>query len=314
MREYSPGNPLVFCHIPKCAGNSLRGGLITALQPELVVRRVDLALLGGYDDLDRLRATARKTFVFSPDDIPGDATFVTGHLSPGTTMARFPDADHITTLRNPRLRVVSQWIHSRSLSELDLRHWGGLSEAFRVGRLPFLEYLQHEMIAPNVDSTITRFLVWPHPLLRRDRFIEERHDDELLAVAIDRLDRFAHVGLVENPSFLAELGAWLGHKVPDSRLNERTSIPPKRRPDMAAEMSPSAVELLDHRTRIDRRLWMHIAGKTLDADADEVLQASWDQSIDRYAIALENPGGGRPVRRAAEALYELKARLGFRSR
>src|SRR5688572_25724517 len=158
MREYSPGNPLVFCHIPKCAGNSLRAGLIEALQLEHFVRGVDLALLAGYDNLDALSPTARRTFIFSPEDLPADVAFVTGHISPGTTMARFPDADHITSLRNPRLRVVSQWIHSRSLSELDLRHWGGLAEAFRVGQLPFQEYLQHEMIAPNVDNTITRFL------------------------------------------------------------------------------------------------------------------------------------------------------------
>jgi hypothetical protein len=309
MREYSPGNPLVFCHIPKCAGNSLRGALIQALQPEQVVRGVDLALLAGYDDLDALSPAARKTFVFSPEHLPADATFVTGHISPGTTMARFPGADHITSLRNPRLRVISQWIHSRSLSELDLRHWGGLAEAFRVGRLPFQEYLQHEMIAPNVDNTMTRFLAWPHPLLHRSRFIEERDDDEILAVAIDRLDRFGHVGVVENPMFLTQLGDWLGVELQEMRLNERTSIPAKRRPDFRAEMNPSTVDLLDHRTRLDRLLWAHVASKTLDADADQVLESTWQKSIDRYAEAPENAGGGRPIRQAAEAFYELKHRL-----
>lgn len=309
MREYSPGNPLVFCHIPKCGGNSLREALIEALQPELVVRRSDLALLGGYDDLDALSPAARASLVWSPDELPADATFVTGHLCPGTTMARFPGADHITGLRNPRLRVASQWIHSRALSELDLRHWAGLGEAFRVARLPFAEYLQHEMIAPNIDNTIVRFLTWPHPLLEPARFIDERHDDELLAAAIGRLDQFAQVGVVENPSFLADLGAWLGADLRDSRLNERTSISRKRRPDFAAEMTASTVELLDHRTRIDQRLWTHVASKSLDADPGQVLQSSWEKSLDRYANAPETSVESRPVRQAVEALYELKHRF-----
>ena len=313
MRVYAPGDPLVFCHIPKSAGSSLQAALIKALQPERVAGGVDLALLGGYD-LDGLSAKTRSSFIFSPEELPADATLVTGHLSPGTTMSRFPDADHMTTLRSPRLRVVSQWIHSRALSEFDLRHWGGSAGvAFRAGRQPFLEYLQTEMIAPNVDNTITRFLTWPHPLLQRTTFIAESHDDELLAAAIDRLDRFAHVGVVENPSFLADLGAWLGRELPNSRLNERTSIPRSRRPDLTAEMSPSTIELLDHRTRLDRQIWTHVASKALDVDPDRVLQASWDKSMDRYANLLENPGERRPVRQAVEAVYEFKARLGSRS-
>lgn len=312
MREYAPGHPLVFCHIPKSAGTSLQAALIEALQPELVVRGVDLALLGGYD-LDTLGSKWRSMYIFDPEELSADAAFVTGHLSPGTTMSRYPDADHMTTLRNPRLRVVSQWIHSRALSEFDLRHWGSAGAAYRIGRQPFVEYLQSEMIAPNVDNTITRFLTWPHPLLQRSTFIPTSHDDELLAAAIDRLDQFAHVGVVENPSFLADLGAWLGRELPNSRLNERTSIPRSRRPDLAAEMSPSTIELLDHRTRLDRQIWTHVAGTTLDVDPDQLLQASWKKSIDRYASALENPGERRPVRQAVEALYEFKARLGSRS-
>lgn len=312
MREYSPGNPLVFCHIPKSAGSSLRGALIEALHPEFVVSGVDLALLGGYDDLDALDDVASRTFVFSPEDLPADATLVAGHLSPGTTMMRFPDADHITTLRNPALRVVSQWIHTRSVSEFDLRHWEGLAGAFRVARRPLLDYLQHEMIAPNVDNTITRFLTWPHPLLERTRFIDERHDHELLDAAIKRLDQFAHVGVVENPSFLKDLGAWLGHELQDTRLNERTSMPRKRRPDLAAEMTSSTTDLLDYRTRLDRKLWTYVADRTLDADPDLVLQNSWEKSIDRYSNAIENRGTTRPIRQTVVALYELKTRLGSR--
>jgi hypothetical protein len=312
MREYPPGRPLVFCHIPKSAGSSLTAALIASLQPPHPVVGVDLTLLGGYE-LEGLSAVVRAGIILSPEDLPADATFVAGHISPGTTMERYPDADHITTLRNPRNRVASQWIHSRALSEFDLRHWGSVGTAFRLGRLPFAQYLQQEIIAPNVDNTITRFLAWPHPLLQRAAFIEERHDDELLAVASARLRQFAHVGVVENRSFMAELGAWLGRDLPDVRENERSSIPRKRRPDLDAELSPSTVDLLDHRTRLDQRIWAEVVRDSLDEDPMDVLQSSWEKSIARYDSVMDNRGESRPVRQAVVALYELKARIASRT-
>jgi hypothetical protein len=312
MREFSPGHPLVFCHIPKSAGTSLTAALVEVLQPTRFVGGVDLTLLGGYE-LDGLSTVVRAGIIGSPEDLPDDATLVAGHISPGTTMARFPDTDHVTTLRNPRNRVASQWFHSRAMSEWDLRHWGTVGTAFRLGWLPFAEYLQQEIIAPNVDNTITRFLAWPHPLLKPSAFIEERHDDDLLAVAMGRLEQFAHVGVVENESFMAELGAWLGRDLPDLRQNERTFIPRKRRPDMDAEMVPGTVELLDHRTRIDRQLWAHVVSRSLDDDPSELLQSSWEKSISRYAVAMDQRGESRPVRQAVVALYELKARIGSRN-
>jgi hypothetical protein len=309
MREFPPGRPLVFCHIPKSAGTSLTAALVEVLQPERLVVGVDLTLLGGYE-LDGLGAIVRAGIIASPDDLPADATLVAGHISPGTTMTRFPDADHVTTLRNPRNRVASQWIHSRAMTEWDLRHWGTVGTAFRLGWLPFADYLRQEVIAPNVDNTITRFLAWPHALLKRDAFIEERHDDELLAVAMDRLEQFDHVGVVENPAFLAELGAWLGRDLRDTRQNERAFIPPRRRPDLDEEMSPSTVDLLDHRTRIDRQLWFHVAGKALGDDPDDLLRSSWEKSIARYAGAMDHRDESRLRRKIAVALYELKARIG----
>jgi hypothetical protein len=318
MREYSPGHPLVFCHIPKSAGTSLTAALIEALQPSRPVVGVDLTLLGGYE-LDGLSAIVRAGIIARPEDLPQDASLVAGHISPGTTMARFPDADHITTLRNPRSRVASQWIHSRAMSEWDLRHWGTVGTAFRLGWLPFADYLQQDIIAPNVDNTITRFLAWPHPLLQRSAFIEERHDDELLAVARGRLEHFANVGVVENPLFLAELGAWLGRELPDMRQNERTFIPRKRRPDLDVELSASTVDLLDHRTRLDQQVWADVVRRSLDEDPQDILRSSWEKSISRYADAMDQPAESRPltprgvVRPAVVALYELKARIGSRS-
>ena len=315
MREYGPGHPLVFSHIPKTAGTSLRSVLQQSLQPAVFVQGVDTALLGGYDNLDAISPVMRAAFYVEPSDLPADATLVAGHIGPGTTMARYPGADHITFLRTPQLRAISQWLHGRSVSEFDLRHWGPASEAFRVARLSLRDYLQHSMIAPNIDNTITRFLAWPHPLLARTAFIDEAHDDEVLGAALARLAEFAHVDVVENPAFIAGLGSWLGRELPETRLNERTTVPRRMRPDLAAELSGGTRALLDHRTRLDRAVWEHVVRRVLpDEQPTALLEGAVQQAIERYAAMLDAPREPLTARRAVERAYEVGLRLDPRRR
>jgi hypothetical protein len=309
MHQYGPGNPLIFSHIPKTAGTSLHAALRTVIRPTVDVTGLDLSLFGGYDDLGSLRSTARSAVYATPEDLPADATLVAGHIAPSTTMTRYPGADHITVLRVPQVRLLSQWMHSRSLSEFDLRHWGAAAEAFRIGRRPLHEYLRHTMIAPNIDNTITRFLVWPHPLVPRLDFIRDNDDDELLDAALRRLDAFGHVNVIENADFITELGGWLGCTLPTTQLNERTYVPERMRPDFDVELDRSTRDLLDHRCRIDARVWEHVLARVrADADPVEVLEATVQRSKDRYATMPSKSHTQRPVRRAVERLYDVQAR------
>ncbi|GAA3670619.1 hypothetical protein GCM10022237_32970 [Nocardioides ginsengisoli] len=306
MSAPSPQRPLVFNHIPKCAGTSARNAIIAALPPDTTtVYRVDVSLVGGYDRFDALRPQAAATFVHSPEQMPLGAAFVTGHVSPGTTRPRYDERQEVTILRAPRLRVLSQWVHSRALSDFDLRHFGHAgSIAFRVARGGLGDYLEHAMIAPNIDNTITRFLTWPHALLSPTEFIEDKYDDELLDAALESLDRFDHVGLVEDPHFLDNLGAAIGLALPETRLNERVSVPRRRRPNLGPELDQRTRELLARRTRLDEQVWAHAARKVLpDADPGQVLDAAWDKALQRYDAALNAPYESRPVRRAAELAY-----------
>lgn len=315
MREYAPGRPLVFNHIPKTAGSTITAALEQILKPAVFVRGLDRALVGGYDDLDAVKPSARTPFFMSPEDLPADATMVAGHIAPGTTMPRYPHGDHITLLRAPHTRLISQWLHGRSVSEFSLRHWGPSAEAFRVARLPLAGYLQHTMLAPNVDNTITRFLAWPHPKLHPTTFIDEADDDELFAAAVERLDAMAHVDVVENPDFIARLGEWLGHELPQSRLNERTSVPPRMRPDLAAELRGGTREALEHRLRIDNRVWEHVARQTMPgADTDKIREAALQKTVDRYAAMLTEPSGPVTLRSVVERTYEIGVRFDPRRR
>ena len=304
MREYGPGNPLVFNHIPKTAGTSLRAALRQALQPTVVVEGFDGSLFGGYDDISDVAPAMRDTVFLSPEALPADATLVAGHISPYTTQTRYPGADHITFVRSPQVRLLSQWIHSRSVTEFNVRHWGAAAEAFRVGWGSLADYLQHENVAPNVDNTIVRFFAWPHPLLKKTSFITEDQDDELLAAALERLETIGFVGLVENPQFIDDLSAWLGTDLADTRLNERATVPKAMRPDLALELSDGTRELLDHRCRIDVRLWEHVAANAIpDADTDAVLRGAIDKALRRYDEMLQEPDHRKPLRRVVEGMY-----------
>ena len=311
MRSYGPGNPLVFSHIPKSAGTSLGAALEQVLQPKVTVPGgIDTALFGGYDDLDHISPVFRAGIYLTPDDMPADAELVTAHVSPGTTTVRYPGADHISVLRVPQVRFLSQWLHSRSLSDFTLRRWGPTGDAFRAGRLPIREYLAHPKVAPSVDNTITRFLAWPHPALHRMEFIPESDDDALYERALERLDSFAHVNLVENPRFLADISVWLGADLPQVQLNERTSVLPKYRTDLAGELDPQTRELLDHRHRIDVRLWKHVAAQVLpDTDPDVVLAKAFDKAVKRYNEVLHAPYDASLLRRTVYAAWDIKTTL-----
>lgn len=306
MREYGAGRPLVLSHIPKTAGTSLAAALRESLQPPVFVFGLDTSLFGGYDDIASIRPTMRSMIFLEQDDLPADATLVAGHIAPATTMGRYPGADHVTVLRVPQIRVISGWLHSRSVSELSLRHWGPSADAFRVGRLPLADYLWHRKIAPSIDNTITRFLTWPHPSVPKLDFIDEKDDDELFAAAVARLDQFGHVNITENPNFMAELGGWLGRELPGTRLNERASVPPRMRPVLRAELTGPTRELLDDRCRIDARIWKHVATRVLPGtDVDTALEAGLNDALDRYAEMLRRPDTRTRVRRIVERGYEL---------
>ncbi|HKC27870.1 MAG TPA: hypothetical protein VKB75_07640 [Jatrophihabitans sp.] len=315
MREYEPGKPLVFSHIPKTAGTSLRMALAAALHPAVFVQGVDTSLLAGYDDLDAISPAERASLYVTPDELPADATLVAGHIGPATTMARYPDAEHVTMLRAPQVRILSQWLHGRSLTEFDLRHWGPNAEAFRLARQPLARYVEHRMLAPNIDNTITRFLAWPHPALSRTEFIAESDDDALLAAALDRLDAFEHVNLVENPEAMRQLGDWLGRDLPPTHANERTTVPRRMRPDLAAELNPRTRELLAYRTRIDTRVWTHVAARLLpEADPKHLLARALQRSLERYTTVLAQPAQPLTLRRVVAGAYGVATRLDPRRR
>lgn len=307
-RTYAPGRPLVFNHIPKTAGTSLRDALVECLEPEVMFVGLDSYAFGSLADLDSIDPRARAQVAASPDELPPDASFVSGHITPATTMARYPESDHLTVLREPQARLVSLWLFNRAHTNFMLRHWGGLMDSLRACRVPLVDYLNNPLVAAYMDNAVTRFLVWPHPLAPDKDFIDASADDELFAAALERLDRYAFVGLVEDRDLVGKLGAWLGRDlVTYRRTSEHLPLPRGLRPDVEREVS-AAKDVLRIRSRIDMRVWNHLVRTMMPETEPAALSArTLQDTVRRHQTAVAQAPPMGFLMSAVEHAYNISA-------
>ncbi|HEX3562668.1 MAG TPA: hypothetical protein VHU24_07500 [Solirubrobacterales bacterium] len=310
MREHRPQIPLVFTHIPKTAGTSLREAVVASLKPEVVFNGFGRAALGSFSDVDSLHPSIRRLIALDPAELPADAQFISGHIAPSETRARFPEADHFTVLREPRVRLVSNWLFARAHSDFNLRRWGGLATWMRAARSDLSDYIDNPHVAAHVDNVSVRFLLWPHDLIPSDDFIDPIHDDELFDQAVAMLDTYAYAGIVEDPDYVTDLGEWLGRPLTLERLQQVSGLPQPDSPDLAAEVAGGGADLLRWRTRIDARLWSHLAARAFPADElEEVRERAYQDAVGRYSILVTRPVRQSYPRRILEGSYSLATRL-----
>ncbi|MBV8587961.1 MAG: hypothetical protein JO308_16860 [Verrucomicrobia bacterium] len=102
-------------------------------------------------------------------------------------------------------------------------------------------------------------LLGPHRLIPEDDLIEERNGDTLLTEALQALNVFAFVDVLENPLLTLNLQNWLGQSFVYDVLNETKSTPKAVRSVLHEELTAECFELLERRTRPDAQLWFAIA-------------------------------------------------------
>lgn len=291
----APGRPLILNHIPKTAGTSLTEGLINAVQPTAPFHGIDRCALGPFEDVDKLSRWVRRRIIMTPEDIPADADAVFGHIGPATTTARFPVANRLTVLREPRSRLVSHWLFSRAYTNFQLRFFGAWGDYVKTARRPLAEYLANDDVAFYTDNLITRFLVWPNPLTPVDAFIDPRHDAELVDLAIAGFDAFDFIGVIEDPKMKGDLAAWLGCELVLPSSNSSPALPKSLRCDVPAE-AVAAADLIEARSRIDGLVWDALAERVgfVDVGGGEAERDRiYDVTIDRHR---RNPIGVRRSR------------------
>ena len=106
-------------------------------------------------------------------------------------------------------------------------------------------------------------LLWPHRLVPEGDFIDPRFDNQLLQEAGARLQKFAFVDVVENPRFSADLEHWLGRPFHYRWSNETPPSPSTDKSPFHILLNSELFDLLETRSRLDLKLWLLIARKSI---------------------------------------------------
>jgi Sulfotransferase domain len=195
-----------FMHIPKCGGVSVRATLEAALPSgSLAEKRSEPSSFSSFDDFDRLHPEARAQVAATDAEIRAlaDHRAICGHFSLQTLEALAPRANIATVLREPRARVISQYLFMRLKPALRT-YWA----AYRFhtpaeGR--FAEFLSEPRVAMATDNRICRQVLYGDPRIRDGRFIETGDLEGVAEAAWDRLKDLGFVGILELPD-----EAWRG--------------------------------------------------------------------------------------------------------
>jgi len=254
--------PLAFMHIPKTSGSSLIAGLREVLPSTTCIGGFDLSMFGAFDVLEKVDPKVRESIY--PDVLPpiGGRDFVAGHFAYSTLAKSCPDARVMTVLREPRSRILSLWMYWRAVADDALSAWGTWRDTVRVARQPLLDFLNHPEAACQTDNVAVRMLLWPHPLIPDAGFIDSASDQCMAGKAAARLKSFAFADVIENPQFEENVRIWLARPFVYPRVNE-THMPPELRVRLRDELTQEALRLLEHRSRLDRPLWLALASERI---------------------------------------------------
>jgi hypothetical protein len=266
-KTYQSG-PIAFMHIPKTCGTALTSSLRQSLLPSAALLNCfDHSLFGTFDDFASFDENLRRQIYGPQNMLPGQAEFVAGHMAFSTLRAAYPDAAFVTVLREPHCRLLSLWLFWRRHTDADLQAWARWADRVKISRQPLAAFLSDPTLACQTDNVALRMLLWPNPLIRGDRFIDEADDPTLLRAAIARLAEFSFAGIVEDENLAARLRHWLNRPFELTRENQATSYDGLLRTRLIDEVNPLAHGLLGHRSRLDSQLWM-LTGKRHLPEAD----------------------------------------------
>lgn len=282
--RFDPERPILLLHVPKTGGTALRNSLVGALAPATVIGGFDRCLFGGFGAFDTIAASERRHVYLTTGDVPRDGALVAGHLALGTLLAAYPAGQLVVTLREPIARLLSHWTYWRGRSDDDLSPYGEWGDTVRTARAPLREFLDDPRAACQTDNVAIRMLLWPHPAIPVDGFIDPAADAALIDEALRRLNLFAVAEIVEGPPH-ALLQAWLGCRVSDEMANRTAATPAGFTTRLDDELTPTALDRLHRGTRLDLGLWRRLAAGVVD-DVEALRSRALLRAVARQAALL----------------------------
>jgi Sulfotransferase family len=286
---FDPTRPLVFMHVPKSAGISIMRALVSALQPKSAVSAgFDRSLFGKLSNFRDFNEEVRKLIYIETNELPQRADLFGAHMSFSTLIRSFPDAQFLTTIREPISRLLSLWVYWRSHTDEQLAFWGAQwGECLRSSRNPLINFLNERKVACQTDNQLVRMLLWPHSLIPDDDFIKTEHDVFLVQEAISKLEQYFNLDLVENPELESNFAKWLARPFTLGRYNETGKVPQPLRTQLADELTSNAWLLLDARSRLDLALWRAVAiNRVSQADICFLRREAIARTVSRLSVQM----------------------------
>ncbi len=275
--------PLVFMHIPKCAGTAIDKCLRDGAPSDRQFNLLGPTLYGDFDDYDSFGPEVRGWIHEAGNDCPQDIDYVAGHAGARWFDRAYPNGQKITFLREPKMRILSHWLYWRTFSEAERSYWGTYSPRLDLAMSDLETFIGAPQLASQVDNVFVRMLLYPHPLVPGGDFISPEHDATLAAEAIAAIDRFGFVGLVEDRDLIPKLQAWLGRPLTLTAENVARPMPEALRHPLRDALTRRAWSRLESGSRLDQVIWDHVAKKGAKADPRAMQTAAIAYSVARFA-------------------------------
>ena len=181
---------LVFLHVPKTAGTSLKVMLRTQYNRRDVC---PLTFQHQFDKADRIELDAYKLFL--------------AHI--GYDTARALSGNVITVLRDPFERIVSLYYYLRN------KHPDS-GAGYYAKRLCFADFISLERpeIIVGIHNTQTWQIAYGHAMRYREEHVRNITDDQLYNIATKRIDEMSVVGVQDDlPSFIQRVNRVFGFSI-----------------------------------------------------------------------------------------------------
>jgi hypothetical protein len=258
------GDTRCFLHVPKSAGTSVRDMLEAALPSgSLAYRRTEPSTFCAFDDFDSLTPEARAEVAATDAEVRALAEYpaICGHFSLRTLEQLAPRPKIATVLREPRARLISQYLYLRFKTGLRTR-WAayGIHTAAE-GTLS--ELLSEPRVATATDNKACRMLLHGDARIRDGRFIDADELESVAEAAWERLEELGFVGILELPGEAwAGVGELFGVELQPAYLNVtgREEIQPGMLP-VPPLGGTATLGLLERRSAADAILYRRVASR-----------------------------------------------------
>jgi hypothetical protein len=294
------GDRTCFMHVPKCGGNSVRDMLEAALpRGSLAFKRTERSNFCAFDDFDRLHPKARASIAATDDEIRGLSEYpaICGHFSLRTLDGLAPRSRIATVLREPRARVISQYLYQRFAVFLRTR-WAAY-EFHTAAEGTLAEFLADPRVATVTDNKTCRMLLHGDARIRDAQFIDGDELESIADAAWERLEDLGFAGILELPDETWRgVGEVFGVELRPTYRNVtgRDEIQPGMVP-VPSFGGTATLQLLEQRSAADAILYRRLASRSSGGEegARELADTAFAEQLVRYGAFTSSrrpPGSG----------------------